>query len=244
MPKPKQLRSGRWRPLRRRRFAGLIRGVASSLALLVAAAATADCTDRGASAERTAEDERAVTRSELTAWELDELYGRLLGDSQRLAAVWKQQPANGEALRRYVAELRGQLARLRAAPVAAAAQVPAESARQEPASRGTAQPPAGPVEPSRESASEEAIARRSEATLDRFLSGGPLEGAAARPSLGGVSGERIASACDRAEAELAAMTRLLAAPSPDPAAVERSLERLHEILTAMGSPPAAGGRES
>ncbi len=207
------------------------------LALLLSQSSPGPCfSGVGLPPRQPTEVEQDVSEGELTAWELDEFYERLLADSERLAAVWQQQPGNLKALERYVTELRSQVARVRGFREAAGTARPPVSTEAS-ATEAEAKSPAGPVGPSREPSSEEEMEKRRKATLDRFLSSGPLERAKPGPSLAGVPGEWIAESCDRTDEELKAMARLFAAETPDSGAVESSLRRLRAILEGMGAPP-------
>lgn len=161
----------------------------------------------------------------------DELYRETLTSLERLEAVWKQQPGNSAALVRSVADLRERLGELRAL----AGEDEPEPSREGTASEGTAASPSGPVGPSAEPTPEDEARRREEATLGRFRSAGPPLG---RPqTLAGVADARIADSCDRADARLDELDRLLEGAATDRGAFSAALAELGDLLAGMSEPP-------
>jgi len=169
--------------------------------------------------------------------EIDELYRQLLKTEESLEAVWKQQPGNVEALKKYTEEIRKQTAVLSERMEKREPMSTPSPAGNSKSGASVTKPPSGPVTPSQKPSHEEDIERQREATIEKFLSAGPLEDRQESRSLAGVPVTWIQKSVISAEQELTSLDSLLEAQPPDRAAVENSMMQLRTILDRMGNPP-------
>ena len=170
---------------------------------------------------------------------IDELYRQLLKTQEGLEAVWKQQPGNIAALKKYTEQMRKQTAALsetmgKREPMS----TPSPSGNSKSGASVT-KPPSGPVAPSQKPSHEEDIERQREATLGKFLSAGPFADRQESRSLAGVPDTWIQKSARIVTRELTSLDGLLEAQPSDQAAVENSMMRLWTILDRMGNPPQA-----
>ena len=169
--------------------------------------------------------------------DLDDLYHLVLATHERSEAVWRQQPGNSAALKPYLTELRKQVTALCAFPVTGKATAKPSPSRRSPATEAAVQVPSGPVRPSQAPSPEDEVQKRKEATLGKFLSGGPIDDSLESRSLEGVPSSWIDRTCSLAEEELAKIDRFLRVEPPDHDAVKNLLEQLRTILYRLNSPP-------
>ncbi len=169
--------------------------------------------------------------------ELDDLYHMLLTTFERFKAVWKQQSGNRAALQRYSAELREHVTALREFQRKGEPTTKPSNLVRSPTPEATAEAPLGPVQPSREPSPEDEVQKRREATLKKFLSGGPLSNSLESKTLTGVPDSWIDKSCDLAEQELNGIDRLLVIDPTDYNAVTDSLAKLQMILYRLDNPP-------
>lgn len=174
-----------------------------------------------------------VLQSIVTPEERDRRYQDMLKTSESFVAVWKQQPENTAALNRYLEELKSRLASVRNTTTPPRdSNEPNGHTKKNSTGQGRVEAAAGPIKSSSKPSSEKETQDRIKAT-SLFRSAGPRPAA---PSLAGVPIDRIRATCESADAQMADLAKLLRSVPADPAAINKSINQLSEILHDFHDP--------
>lgn len=158
---------------------------------------------------------------------MDKVYNQLLIEIERFEAVWKQQPHNHAALKRYSSQVRlllDSLATLNMQP-------------RQPESSGTITAESGTLPPAGEaSSSGTGSTDHIEATEGAFR-GGPFNNRSSAQSLAGLSDSWISGACQMVEEQLTLLDDVLTKESFDDSDFEGALGQLSATVQRIANPP-------
>jgi hypothetical protein len=170
----------------------------------------------------------SANEKDSTLMERDKVYNQLLQTLESFKALWKQQPENILALKRYTTQVQNQVTLLRNFDDNS---LPAST----PSSEGeltsrdaVSNAPSDTFQPSTNPSSEQEIEKRKKAT-DTFLSG-PFDNSNKTKTLKSVSKKWIEKSCELAEAELSKINTLLSSDPLDHDKFNKSLEDLVSIM--------------
>ena len=158
---------------------------------------------------------------------MDKVYNQLLIEMERFEAVWKQQPHNMAALKRYSSQVRSLLDSL-----STLNEQPRQSESGGAITAGSSTIPAGKENTSSGSSSTGHI----EATEGTFR-GGPFNSSPPTQTLAALSDSWISGACDMAEQQLTLLDQVLNRNSFDASNFEGALGQLSATVQRIANPP-------
>ena len=158
---------------------------------------------------------------------MDKVYNQLLIEIERFEAVWKQQPHNMAALKRYSAQVRSLLDSL-------------ETMNAEPrqaTSGGTITAGSGSLPGGQEATpSEGSSTSHIEATEGAFR-GGPFNSGSSAPSISGLSDQWISGACEMAAEQLTLLDDVLQKDDFNASDFSSALGQLSATVQRIANPP-------
>ena len=181
----------------------------------------------------------SATEKDSTLMERDKIYNQLLQTLESFKAVWKQQPTNILALKRYTAQVQNQVTLLCNFDYSSLSTSEPSSEDELTSREAVSNAPSDTFQPSINPSSEEEIEKRNKAT-DSFLSG-PFDNSNKTKTLNGISKKRIEKSCELAEAELSKINTLLSSDPVDHDTFNNALEELVSIMnrTSLNTPETA-----
>jgi len=172
----------------------------------------------------------------------DKVYNQLLKTLESYKAVWKQQPSNIPALKRYNREVQDQVTLLRSIDHKGKPSTRSTPTGELTSSSAIVKAPADTSIPSSKPSSEGEIEKRKQAT-DIFLSG-PIDNSKVFTTIQEVPETRIDTSCELAEIELTKLNALLIVVPLDQDAFTKTLEKLHTILNHLSQSTSATSPKS
>lgn len=171
----------------------------------------------------------------------DELYRQLLRDTERVAAIFKQQPGNRNSLRKELTKIRALVIRIRGeeqSPDLPSKRPSPETEVEVASAAAKSGKPAGPVSPD-DSPLDEKTLRRLMDELEKTHQGGtfPSVKQEAR-SLKAASRRRIEVSCRVLLHEISRMLKLVEQKRFDSRTFRRQLDDFRRVVSEMDRPPA------